>query len=471
VHGVLTARALKRGGYSNVVIYEKEDALAGWTESFEADGHIFDYTTKFIPADTVDGPGIPPNLNELIQEYGLTVRPYEVQIKNYLYTANVVYPLPEVLLPYTSTLEGQQLLVGNLIAGFELLKLAASTGKAPVDLIEAGIVLKTETWAQFSERIQLPAFTDLCTFLHDTFLGGPATVQPAATVLNVRTLYMPSYIKAILSGLGIKSDTSLPISDELRSLLANPFPGTAYVVNEGYQAVFDAIVLQEGIEVCLGCEVTKIKKTNKNSGGKKKTKSAGGQVDVYASSTGKRSFDHIIITSRPHDSMGFLHGHSTMKELVSEAADEQTVTTFAFRAESTPSILGDPFVALIYPGSSTFPRDGTVTGIAKDHSDSNVCVAIAYAEPGASEEEGVIKVYSDLELYGMPVSAAIGFRNYVYPSVPRASAVADDWFAKMKRLQGVDEIYFVGEALSGFGVPTALNFVSDFVDKYFAHEI
>lgn len=305
VHGIFTARALKKGGYTNVVVYEKEESLAGVTESFAPTngGHVFEYSTKFIPADSPFKPGMPADMNALLAEYGMTARPYAVPIINYLHTAEVIYPLPEVLLPYAATPEGQQLLVANMIAGFELIKAAVGAGKTPEALIEAGIVLKTETWADFADRIQLPAFTDLCTFLHDAFLGGPAIAHPAAIVLNVRAVYMSSYIKAILSGLGIGPTTALPISDELRGVLANPFPGTSYVINEGYQRLFEAIVEQDNIEVCLGCAVTKIKKVNGN---------ARGTVDVYAGNKGKQSFDHVIIASRPYDSLNFLREPSIL---------------------------------------------------------------------------------------------------------------------------------------------------------------
>ena len=70
---------------------------------------------------------------------------------------------------------------------------------------------------------------------------------------------MASYIKALLQLSGIGADTQLSISDELRSVLANPLPGTSYVITEEYQTVFSEIVDQEDIEVCYGCEVTSVK--------------------------------------------------------------------------------------------------------------------------------------------------------------------------------------------------------------------
>lgn len=143
------------------------------------------------------------------------------------------------------------------------------------------------------------------------------------------------------------------------------------------------------------------------------------------------------------------------------------MSSFAFTAASTPAVLGDPFVAIVYPGASTFPRDGTLTGIGKDFSDSNVCLGIGYADPEATDEEMTEKMVLDLEEYEFLVDEIIGYRSYKYPSVPRPSAVADDWFAKMTALQGTNNIYVVGEALSGYGVPTALNFIADFISKYF----
>jgi len=255
----------------------------------------------------------------------------------------------------------------------------------------------------------------------------------------------------------------LPISDELRSVLSNPFYGTSHVVNNGYQEVFDNIVKQEGIEVCHECEVTKLEKVC-NGGG--------GHIKVYSSPGREQYFDHVIIASRPYDSLVFLKEDSfALSGLISKAVSSQFVTSYAFRADSTPQFLGNQFVGIAFPQASMMPRNGTIIAVAKDFPDSNVCVAMGYSNASldASERRGTAKADFDLlEEYGIPVSESIGYRSYRYPSVPRSEAVSENWFGDMTELQGMHNMYVVGEALSGYGVPAALNFVSNFVETYFA---
>eukprot|EP00978_Attheya_sp_CCMP212_P010271 scaffold24740_cov66-Attheya_sp.AAC.5 len=460
VHGLFMARALKLGGYSNVVVFEKENALAASTETFEADSQSFDYATKFIPADTTAGPGIPSELKTMIETYGLTTRPYTAAIQNYFYQEQLVSPLPEVLLPYVQSEEGRQQLISDIFGGFELMKMSFAVAKTPLSLIETGFVKKDETWSDFAERINLPAFTDYAEFLANTFLNGPVRDQPAAIVLNGRNVFMPSYVKSVLQALGIGGDTTLPISNELRSLLASPFPGSSFVINEGYQTFFEKLVETEGIDVCMGCEITKIKANKKD---------AGSGVSLYTRGT-KQDFDHVIISSRPHDSLKLFHGPSALKDLVSSASDFNPVFVLAFRTDSTPSILAESFAAIIYPASSNFNDvpDGTISAVTKDFADSNVCVAIAYSDFETSDEEAITKAALELEDYKFQFSEVIGYRKYSYVSVPTAEEVANDWLTKMNDLQGVDNIYTIGEALSGYGVPVSLNFVNDLYKEHFA---
>eukprot|EP00755_Sulcionema_specki_P000880 Sspe_Gene.25730::Locus_10411_Transcript_1_1_Confidence_1.000_Length_790::g.25730::m.25730 len=76
-----------------------------------------------------------------------------------------------------ATPQGQQLLVDNMIRGFEILKAAGKAGTT-FGILKAGLVLKNETWADYSRRIQLPAFTDLAAWLTDGFPERPCELAP-----------------------------------------------------------------------------------------------------------------------------------------------------------------------------------------------------------------------------------------------------------------------------------------------------
>lgn len=115
-HGILTARALKKGGYEDIVVFEKEMDLGASTDTFQADGYSFDYGTKFIPADSVSGSGIPEELRDLFKDYDISLGPASSAPRNYDPSTGTFIPLPLVLMPYLATSEGQQLLVTNMVS-------------------------------------------------------------------------------------------------------------------------------------------------------------------------------------------------------------------------------------------------------------------------------------------------------------------------------------------------------------------
>ena len=57
VSGLLLARALSQRGYRNVTLFEAGSTVAGSTVSQRIDGRVYDFATKFVPADTILSPG------------------------------------------------------------------------------------------------------------------------------------------------------------------------------------------------------------------------------------------------------------------------------------------------------------------------------------------------------------------------------------------------------------------------------
>ena len=455
VHGLFMARALKRAGYHHVTVFEKEEEAAGSTHSSTVDGHVHDWSTKILGADDFLTPGFLPELQSMIDEYGLTTRPF---LSGQFYDADLggaVLPLPHVLLPFTTTPELQQQLVSDMIWGFEFLKAVQVAATTPEEIINAGFVSKAESFADFAERINRPAFTAYMEFLSNGFLNGPIANMPVAVVLNCRTSYQAAYLKQLLVGLGVTADSPLPLSDELRGVLGAEFQGAGYVINEGMQTLFNRIIERECLDVCLGCEVKSIKyKRN-------------GQIKIKVKGEPRRKFDHLIISSRPHDTIEFLREESAQRELMTSASATDPVNIFMFRVESTPAQLGQEFAAFTYPGAHNFAADGSITGAVREFSDSNVMIAIGYADPDMTGEESVEKATADMAYAQMPVSEVLGHRQFNYVSIPPVSEVANDWFAKTTFQQGARNTYMIGEVFSGYGVLPALRFVNNFKGKYF----
>ena len=455
VHGLFMARALKRAGYHRVTVFEKENEAAGSTHSTTVDGHVHDWSTKIIGADDFLSPGFLPELQSMIDEYGLTTRPF---LNGQFFDADLggaVLPLPHVLIPFTATPVLQQQLVENMIWGFEFLKAVQIGATTPEEIINAGFAAKNETFTDFAERINKPAFSAYMEFLSNGFLNGPIAEMSAAVVLNCRTSYQAAYLKQLLLGLGVTADSPLPLSTELRALLGSEFKGAGYVINEGMQALFNRMIEKEGIDVCLGCEVRSVKYT------------WDGRIKIKVRGEPRRKYDHLIVSSRPHDSIKFMRQQSAQRDLMRAASATDPVNIFMFRVQSTPAQLGSEFAAFIYPGAHHWAADSSVTAAVREFSDSNVMIAIGYADPDLTSEESVEKASADMAYAQMPVSELLGHRQFSYVSIPPVSEIENDWFAKTTFEQGARNTYMIGEVFSGYGVLPALRFVNNFKEKYF----
>eukprot|EP01060_Flectonema_neradi_P020477 TRINITY_DN27_c0_g1_i11.p1 TRINITY_DN27_c0_g1~~TRINITY_DN27_c0_g1_i11.p1 ORF type:complete len:601 (+),score=151.06 TRINITY_DN27_c0_g1_i11:50-1804(+) len=455
VHGLFMARALKRAGYQHVTVFEKEAEAAGSTHTTTVDGHVHDWSTKILGADDFMTPGFLPELQSMIDEYGLTTRPF---LTGQFYDADLggaVLPLPHVLLPFTATPELQQQLVSEMIWGFEFLKAVQVSATTPEEILQTGIVFKNETFTDFAARINKPAFTAYMEFLSNGFLNGPIADMPVAVVLNCRTSYQAAYLKQLLLGFGITADSPLPLSDELRGILGAEFKGAGWVINEGMQTLFNRIIEREGLDVCLGCEVRSVRYT------------WSGKIKVKVSDEPRRTFDHLILSSRPHDTIKFLRQETAQRELLTAASATDPVNIFMFRVESTPAQLGTEFAAFTYPGAHHWAADGSITGAVREFADSNVMIAIGYADPDMTGEEAVEKATADMAYAQMPVTELVGHRQFNYVSIPPVSEVENDWFAKTTFEQGARNTYMIGEVFSGYGVLPGLRFVNNFKGKYF----
>eukprot|EP00052_Salpingoeca_macrocollata_P025290 m.230087 g.230087 ORF g.230087 m.230087 type:complete len:497 (+) comp22406_c4_seq1:1372-2862(+) len=460
VHGLFAARRLQRAGY-RVTVYEAENELAASTETLNVDGHNFDLGTKYIATNTPTG-GLHADFAAIVDELHMTIVPPQ-PLTSYFPSAPTGVPplssLPHVLLPFLGNVTQ---FVGDLIQGAALLAAYQDAGvRGPADLIRLGFVGKTETYEQYSTRINLPAFTTLMGFLHATFLSGRPAQQSAAYVVNVRRNYAPGTIKALLLAFGVTAQTpNLPPG--VVQLLSDPFPGSQYIFEEGYSEFFERLVQHDQIEVKLRARVKKLKV--KKSRGRRR------QIQVEAKGQPTRRFDYAIVSVRPHHADGKLlkKVNQRMRALYHSASEFDPVYSAAVRIPQPPAVLGSNFTTSLFPASFTFPLDGTATGVNREFSDSDVTIAIATGLQGLSDSAARTQLLASAAAMGFQTTDVLAFHSWEYISVPSAQTVGDDFLTNVAAQQGVNNVFYVGEVMCGAGVITALDWLEQQLPIFFS---
>jgi len=473
VSGIFAARRLKKQGY-NVVVYEADSELAASTESIELDNHQYDFATKYVMPNTPTGE-FQAEMAEIVAEYGMTLRaavPSLSFLDDTHPTTPVIAPVPHILLPFLMTTESTQQFVTDLIIGHTLLAFMQNIGvREPNDLIKTGLILADESYGAWSARINAMTgmgggFTTLMGFIHDGFLQGPTSEQPAAIVVNVRRNMLPPLIKQLLLGFGVFPNNPLltnppptvnggqPLTD-LINLLSDPFTGSSWTFEEGMQELFDRIADRENIRVLKDSKVTNLRFVND-------------QVFVTARSRGSRSFDHVVIAVKPDDANKMLRNHPEMRNLYNQASGSEPVVSWAVRATPAPQFAPFPeYAAFLFPDAFSFPTDGSIIATNKDFADSDVTFAIGYLEDGMTRAQARDEMIADMTAAGYTNVDIVAGRAYDYPMALDVDDVANGWWDQAHALQGVGNVYYVGAVWSGENIPSLLDFVERYVPAWF----
>jgi hypothetical protein len=70
--------------------------------------------------------------------------------------------------------------------------------------------------------------------------------------------------------------------------------------------------------------------------------------------------------------------------------------------------------------------------------------------------------------YGLPVAEVLAVQVYSYPRTVSIARVQAGFFEQVERLQGRDNTLFIGEVISGQGIPTVLEHTESVIHAHFA---
>jgi protoporphyrinogen oxidase len=461
--GLFAARELKKQGYTDVTILEASpDHIGGVVRSYESEGGVADLSTNFIPV--ADFSGGPPDLVKLFEEYGVGLVPNPKF--TYLDTRKNVYaPGPHVFQGLNSSQ-----IATDLLKGFRLLQSVFALDT----VLECEARFGTASWGDFSETLQLPAFTRLAAFMTDAMLSGFSHELPVCYTLRLRKDWMAATIAAVLYEGGMSMSPALQQFPLLQQLFQDPLiqqGATRLTVPSGYQSFVEALVEREGLDVVLDARVSALEadwdKINK-------------KVRLYVDSKeGKKqkklNFDAVIIATRPEDTLKFLPEDAPAFPLLG-VIPRRPVVTYLTKYEETPNF-SPPFSTALYPqagllGTPAVLQNSLKVGVplgvqqlqgyAPRHATS-----IAYSNGDLSPEQLTATMMATLEAAGMKTEEVVFQEEFDYPAQVPLEDAQQGWNAAMDHLQGQGGIYFVGEALAGPGVPAQLDFAQTLIPTWF----
>jgi len=453
--GLFAARQLSRAGYTNVVVFEKSNRWGGLVSTINFDGHAVDFTTRFIPAINSEGPGTQPLLQSMIDQYGLATRTTSAAVTYVDISGSqpIALAMPHIFADFFAPGgAGPNAIVADLVWGFEVLRVVNAVPGIAGCNAALGIPAGT-SFGNWAQAINHPAFIRLAEYTNDMLLGGPSPQQDACAFLKIRSHFMPGDIVAVLRTFGLTNTAPLPLSDALRSCLNPAVNFNRKMFVNGYQSFFDAIVQNENFQVVTNAKVVSIKQKTQNI------------LRVRLSDGSRWVFDKVVVAATPDIASQFIDDTLQIAPYLTAFSAPHYVTVNAFdtvpSTEITPFPATSPHVfnSVIYPAAyqlATTNMPDAVIGMNKEFDDSGLVIAIGYSPLGGTNRDFRLRAKSAVQSMGYKTQGQVFNLDVAYPVYATADQTGNGFFATIDALQGSSGHFFVGEAFSGYGVPSIL---------------
>ena len=244
---------------------------------------------------------------------------------------------------------------------------------------------------------------------------------------------------------GITANSPVAIQAGINGVLqGSPDTASQFHFPNGVHALFDAAVASSTITLRLETPVTAV--------------SNSGLATFYG---GQQQFDKVIVTVRPEPAAAilspplsnFFEGRQTglVDVLIFDASVQQP-------ASAVGQKLLLPFLGFsTVSGGRPTPADGTPSYIARIDGNSPYVCAGGYVTSQVSRATSTAAAVKALTGYGFNVSSTVAYERIQYPSIIPGLPAADSF----------ESVYLLGEAISGIGVATALEYVPNRINAWF----
>jgi monoamine oxidase len=456
VSGLLTAVALKKLGFRNIVIHEKEERLTNLTYSYAYKGETFDFSTKLIPAVGLTHEGVYPPLLQLLKETGVTLQPTPPTMF-YDFERDRRLAVPAFMSKYRKLK-----IARDFAIAFDLLvRIAGLHSIAAIH--ESGLVRPDENITQWACRHGIESFGTFTAYLVDLFNMGPAAQVPASFVLVSRIHFIAPYLLSVLGRKGIRHFYRLFGSRKRTALKRfvrfRPQTTQYYLVREGYQEFFSRLVNVYDLDIQYRSTVSCIEST--------------GEGISFTVNGEHAELAEALLFACPPAAIAGLHPGAEMRALMKDIAPANKVRTWAFKAKSWDSKRFGQSAYVINAantmglGTERLKQNGALIYVARESAASDLLLSAVYTGATMTEEEKRGALENSLKDFGLELAGIVACRDFNWPHYAGFDKVKSGWAERIAANQGKGGIYCLGEAVSGIGVPTILEHAIRFTGQHF----
>jgi predicted NAD/FAD-binding protein len=414
--GLTTAYYLKKLGYRDVTVFEKENQVGGKVLSYEYEGKIFDLGAIFI------------GNNQNYKTCRELLTTFDIPLENFT-NPDVAY-MDGRTCSLEQYFKAHFSLTRALGASISMLFLAIKFRK----YLKNGFVDATpELYINFDDfvrKYKIEPFADtLCPFL----IGcGYGCYEEIPTIYLLRFLWW--FFKSCLR---LKHLVKTERSKESSNITT---------CKNGCQELW--IEMAKELHVETNAEIENIHRNEKDS-----------KIEIVVNGK-KRTYDRLIISSPLDETIHFMDVNDEEKELFSKIKySDYYVTLFN----------GEGFNKAIFIRDHIHPTTkGKTVAVCCRHCDSKVHMGYQIAPPETNPEELIEMLKNDIEQLGGRFGEVITQKHWRY--FPRVSStdLRADFYKRLDELQGQKGTYYIGAVLNFETLENTVDFANKLVMKHFS---
>lgn len=409
--GLTAAYYLKKSGYNNITVYEKEPWVGGKVLSYAYGDHTFELGALWVQDES-------PVIDELASLYGIDLQPEEVS-----------------LMIRDSDSKNYESILGYIAASYDL-----------AEIESALVCFKRIQWKFKSINNIGFAGAEPELFMNADKFIEKYRIEPIAYGFS------PLWAGA---GYGYYSD--VPALYVLKLMVPfvsnlNSSPNVLRRAPEGFQRLWEKVA-EDQEDVRLNQTVEKVKRGDNDS-----------SVSIAVTANGLTEiFDRIIISCDLKEALKFLDASQEEQELFSQIQNNDFFVHI-FHADSIVYNGG----TLVLLGENTVPETiGHITAIINREDTPGVWTSYQIAPLGASSDEVVSLLEEDVRRLGGHVESVIKQKRWNYFPHVKTQTLHDGFYERMEALQGERGTYYIGGIMNFESVENTCEYAEKLVGAYF----
>ncbi|HPU87862.1 MAG TPA: FAD-dependent oxidoreductase [Spirochaetota bacterium] len=395
--GITFARTLRDLGYTNVTLFEKESRVGGKCCTTTVDGKPHDMGgAAAVPSDYA-------NLLALSASLG-----FETEKTPRVRFYSIAQGREVPLMTFYETVKAAAQLVKYI--SLHMLKW---NGVAGADLQEVSPELYAP-WSKVAEDRRLETFSHATKRFRVAYGYGYDDEVPAA--------YMANYIRP-------KTVTGVYL----------PWNGLCLWKN-GLQPIWEKASAE--LDVRTGCAVTHVKRDDKIT---LTVKTVNGIETL--------EFDKMVLTFNPKTALSVLDATAAEKELYSQI---QTVDYRTYVIDANGMLEQGQTGSIYINENMQRAKNGHPLLMFKRHADQNTFVFYVIADSKTTDEQVIEAIQADISVFGGTLGKTRCVRHWDYFPHVNSRELADGFHRNIHSLQGVNNTYVAGEALTFSLIPRVM---------------